>query len=103
MMNDQPYSPDELFRQFQRGALDYHTLISQILLNMIDLSETQQAHSVLLEAMSAALSDLGEDIAAIYDLLRMRRPSQADSDENHDGGNRSNEGSADDPAEGGEA
>jgi hypothetical protein len=81
MTHNQPLSPDELFRRYQRGMLDQHSLISQILLNMIDLAETQQAHRVLLDAISETLSDLSEDIATLYDLLRMRRPSQAGADE----------------------
>jgi hypothetical protein len=99
MMNNQPLSPNELFRRYQRGMLDQHTLFSQILLNMIELSETQQAHSVLLEAMSEALSELGEDIAAVYDLLRMRRPSQAKSAADQADGAGSDEDSADESDE----
>jgi hypothetical protein len=102
MMNNQPLAPDELFRRYQRGMLDQHSLFSQILLNMIDLAETQQAHSVLLEAMSETLTGLSQDIATLYDLLRMRRPSQAEADEHHDDGTGSDEDSAEDSTDGGD-
>jgi hypothetical protein len=85
-MNNQPFSPDELFRQFQRGMLDHHTLISQILLNLIDLSETQKAHGLLLEMITQELDGLAQDIEAIANLLRMRRPSQTESTDDEDSG-----------------
>jgi hypothetical protein len=76
MTTNQPLSPDELFRQYQRGMLDQNTLFSQILQNLIDVKETQQAHGLLLELMSEELSGLGLDVETIANLLRLVRPSQ---------------------------
>jgi hypothetical protein len=86
MMTDDLLSPADLFRHYQRGMLDQHSLHSQMLLNLIELSETQQAHGVLLEQMSLELTGLGQDIELIANLLRLQRPSQigpvdADGDE----------------------
>jgi hypothetical protein len=89
-MHNQPFSPDELFRQFQRGMLDHHTLISQILLNLIDLAETQKAHGLLLEMIIKELDGLAQDIEAMANLLRMRRPSQTDSADDEDTGSDDN-------------
>jgi hypothetical protein len=85
-MHNQPFSPDELFRQFHRGMLDHNTLISQILLNLIDLAETQKAHGLLLEMITQELDGLAQDIEAIANLLRMRRPSQTDPTDDGDTG-----------------
>jgi hypothetical protein len=86
MMNDQLLSPDELFRRYQRSMLDQHSLITQILLNMIELSERQQQHAVLLEMITAALSGLSRDVAAMAELLGMARPSQVGPEAHEAGG-----------------
>jgi hypothetical protein len=90
MMNDQLLSPDELFRRYQRGMLDQHSLFSQILLNMIELSERQQ-HAVLLDMITAALSGLSRDVAALADLLGMIRPSQAGPEGDQADGNEADD------------
>jgi hypothetical protein len=51
--------------------LDQHTLISQMLLTMIELSERQQAQAVLPDMITAALSGLSPDMAAIAGVLGM--------------------------------
>jgi hypothetical protein len=103
MMNDQLLSPDELFRRYQRGMLDQHTLFSQILLNMIEYAERQQAQAVLLDMITAALTGLSRDVAAIAELLGMERPSQAGSDEAEADGNESDEDQGSESDEGGAA
>jgi hypothetical protein len=99
MMNDQLLSPDEVFRRYQRGMLDQHSLFSQILLNMIELSERQQ-HAVLLDMISAALSGLSRDVAAIAEVLGMERPSQAGPEEDEAGGDESAEDNSGESNEG---
>jgi hypothetical protein len=91
MMNDQLLSPDELFRRYQRGMLDQHSLFSQILLNMIELSERQQQHAVLLEMITAALGGLSRDVAALAELLGMARPSQAGPEADEAAGDEADE------------
>jgi hypothetical protein len=81
--------------------LDQHSLFSQILLNMIELSERQQQHAVLLDMISAALSGLSRDVAAIAELLGMERPSQAGPEEDEAGGDESAEDQNDESNEGG--
>jgi hypothetical protein len=81
MMTDDLLSPADLFRYYQRGMLDQDSLVNQVLLRLIELAETQQAHSVLLEVMGEELSGLGRDVALIADMLRLVRPSQGEADE----------------------
>jgi hypothetical protein len=81
MMTDDLLSPADLFRYYRRGMLDQDSLVNQILLRLIELAETQQAHSVLLEMIGEELSGLGLDVALIADMLRLVRPSQAGRDE----------------------
>jgi hypothetical protein len=81
MMTDDLLSPADLFRYYQRGMLDQDSLVTQILLRLIELAETQQAHSVLLELMGEELHGLGLDVALIADMLRLVRPSQVEQDE----------------------
>jgi hypothetical protein len=91
MMNDQLLSPDELFRRYQRGMLDQQSMFSQILLNMIELSERQQQHAVLLEMITAALGGLSRDVAALAELLGMARPSQAGPEADEAAGDEADE------------
>ena len=80
MMTDDLLSPDDLFRYYQRGMLDQDSLVNQILLRLIELAETQQAHSVLLELIGEELKGLGLDVGLIADMLRLVRPSQSEAD-----------------------
>jgi hypothetical protein len=76
MMPEQPYKPDELFRYYKQGMLDPDTLMTQILLNLIELYEVQQAHSALIEMMSEEISNLSRDIEALSRRTGTPRPSR---------------------------
>jgi hypothetical protein len=101
MQQNHPFKPDELFRYYRRGMLDQDTLMTQVLLNLIELYETQQALASLLDMASETLSDLALDMDTVFQLLRLSRPSQAGHSEtgpvDQNGVGGSDEGSADDP------
>jgi hypothetical protein len=67
--------PDELFRHYQRGMLDEHTLHTQILLHLIELVRTQQAIKEMMDFDFVELSGVALDVRAIATLLGMVRPS----------------------------
>ena len=76
MMTDDLLSPDDLFRYYQRGMLDDHSLHTQILLRLIELAEMQQAHGVLLQLAAEEIDGLDLDVATIARYLHLIRPSQ---------------------------
>jgi hypothetical protein len=92
MMTDDLLSPDDLFRYYQRGMLDQHTLHTQILLRLIELTEMQQAHGVLLGLATEEVDGLDLDVAAIARYLHMTRPSQVKRDEAGFGGQNGSTG-----------
>jgi hypothetical protein len=80
-MSDQKLTPDDLFRYYRRGMLDQDSLHTQILLTLIDLAVTQQAHTSLLELTAEDLSKLDLDVETIARYLHLIRPSQARRDQ----------------------
>jgi hypothetical protein len=75
-MQNPPLSPDDLFRYYQRGALDANSLMTNLLLNLIELHENQKAYTVLQEMMSEALRGLSLDVDVLARRTGTPRPSQ---------------------------
>jgi hypothetical protein len=73
----QPTSFATLLKLYLRGLLDQQRLLTDMLENLVELAETQQAHSVLIEMTSEAIGSLDEDIEMIARYLHIKRPSQA--------------------------
>jgi hypothetical protein len=82
----QPTSFATLLKLYLRGLLDQQRLLTDMLENLVELAETQQAHSVLIEMTSEAIGSLDEDIEMIARYLHIKRPSQARRDGDADDG-----------------
>jgi hypothetical protein len=78
---EQPTSFATLLKLYLRGLLDQQRLLTEMLENLVELAETQQAHSVLIEMTSEAIGSLDEDIEMIARYLHIKRPSQAKRDD----------------------
>jgi hypothetical protein len=86
MMNSQvPLKPDELFRQYRRGMLDPDSINTQIMLNLIELAERQEAIAALLEMAAETWGDLDLDIEVIARHLQLPRPSKLGTDHPQNG------------------
>jgi hypothetical protein len=85
MLPEQPYKPDELFRYYKRGMLDPDTVMTQVLLNLIELYETQQAAIALIDMMSEEISNLSLDIEALSRRTGTPRPSRLGRDDDQTG------------------
>jgi hypothetical protein len=68
--------PDDLFRHYQRGMLDPHSLNTQILLHLIEQAEVQRALMEMLAVSAEDTSKLSLDIEVIASYLHLPRPSQ---------------------------
>jgi hypothetical protein len=75
-----PYSFLTLLKLYLRGMLDPQSLNAHLLENLVDVAETQQAHTVLMEMMSEAIGELDQDIEVIAHYLHLSRPSQLKRD-----------------------
>jgi hypothetical protein len=78
--SERPYSFVTLLKLYRRGLIDQQALNIHLLENLIDLAETQQAHTVLIEMMSEAIGGLDQDLDAQAHYLHLARPSQAKRD-----------------------
>jgi hypothetical protein len=99
-----PYSFLTLLKLYLRGMLDQQSLHAHMLENLVDVVETQQAHTALMEMMSEAIGELDQDIEVIAHYLHLTRPSQLkrDGDElrpDHNGSTGAPDEPADDEAD----
>jgi hypothetical protein len=75
-MQNPPLSPDDLFRFYQRGVLDPDSLMTNILLILIEQHETQQVLTRLLVELAEELDKLALDMEVLAQYLEWQRPSQ---------------------------
>jgi hypothetical protein len=75
-MQNPPLSPDDLFRFYQRGVLDPNSLMTNILLILIEQQESQEVLTRLLVELAEELDKLALDMEVLAQYLEWQRPSQ---------------------------